>query len=144
MAWPDSIATALSHAVVQSTAALVLLLGVAPVRAALLTLWLSLSVTLLCIYMTNELVSGRLPDQLTCELAGPLLAPSCMQVVSAASPAGCGRWRHQDCAGAVCEDLQSVAGGHQGLVHQPPAVVGPSHSRLLCLPQSGVLVILTA
>ena len=31
-----------------------------------------------------------------------------------------------------------MAGQYQGLVHQPAAVVGPPHSRILCLPLSGM------
>ena len=44
-----------------------------------------------------------------------------------ASPRGRARGPHQDRARALREDLHPLDGKHPRLVHQPPAVVGPSH-----------------
>ena len=41
---------------------------------------------------------------------------ACLLIV--AIPAGRQQWRHQDCAGEVCENIQQMAREHQGLVHQ--------------------------
>ncbi len=44
----------------------------------------------------------------------------------------CGEgWAHQNCAGTLREGLLQLAGQHQGLVHQPPVVVGAPHPGLV-------------
>ena len=45
--------------------------------------------------------------------------------------AGGGQRRDPDPAGALPRGLQCLAGEHPGLVHQPAAVVGPPHARLV-------------